>query len=89
MMALAAVPVVALLAGGGVAVAQAAGPHPGTAVVQLAAVHQPGDHGARDRICDRDRDRTCAQDRIGVRQDAGAGAGMTVRAHHGEHHGDR
>ena len=43
MMALAAVPVAALLAGGGVAVAQAAGAPSGTAVVQQTSVHQPGD----------------------------------------------
>ena len=47
MMALAALPVAAVLAGGGVAVAQAAGAPAGTAVVQQATVHRNGDlcHG--------------------------------------------
>jgi hypothetical protein len=39
MMALAALPVTAVLVGSGVAVGQAAGPPPGTAVVQQATVH--------------------------------------------------
>ncbi len=49
MMALAALPVAAVLAGGGVAVAQAAGTPAGTAVVQLDATHHGGDpcHGHR------------------------------------------
>lgn len=51
MMALAAVPVAALLAGGGVAAAQVGGAPSGTAVVQQTAVHHPGDpcHGRHAR----------------------------------------
>jgi hypothetical protein len=47
MMALAAIPVAAVLAGGGVAVAQAAGNPAGTAVVQQVSAHHNGDlcHG--------------------------------------------
>ncbi len=44
MMALAAVPVAAVLAGGGVAIAQTAGAPAGAAVVQQAGVHHTEDH---------------------------------------------
>ena len=98
MMALAAVPMAALMAGGGVAVAQAAGAPAGTAVVQQASVHDGGDacrgHQAtpvvnvtarHDRY---DGNRachgTCDTGSAAHQQGARAGGGMMTRAHHGD-----
>ena len=97
-MALAAVPAV-LLAGGGVAVAQAAGAPAGTAVVQQAGVHHSG--GACDqhqmagvvKAMARHDHQGCAGqgncDRGHAADHRGAGAGgMMTRAHHGDGCGD-
>ena len=95
-MALAAVPAV-LLAGGGVAVAQAAGAPAGTAVVQQAGVHHSG--GACDqhqmaavvKAMARHDHQGCAGqgncDRGHAADQQGAG-GMMTRAHHGDGCGD-
>ena len=98
-MALAAVPAV-LLAGGGVAVAQAAGAPAGTAVVQQADVHHGGGACRQHQMApvnvtarhDRDRDhQSCAGqgscDRGHAADHQGAG-GMMTRAHHGDDCGD-
>lgn len=98
MMALAAVPVV-LLAGGGVAVAQAAGAPAGPAVVQQADVHHSGgvcrQHQMAAVVTARhDRDHrsgggqgSCDRGHAAGQQGAGAG-GMMTRAHHGDDCGD-
>ena len=99
--ALAAVPAV-LLAGGGVAVAQAAGAPAGTAVVQQAGVHHGGGVCRGDQAgpvmtiaahqvrghqnCDGTRNRD--RDRVACQQAAGTGTGMMTRAHHGDGCGD-
>jgi hypothetical protein len=97
-MALAAVPAV-LLAGGGVAVAQAAGAPAGPAVVQQADVHHSGSacrqhHMAPVVTARRDRDHqscggqgSCDRGHAADQQGAGAG-GMMTRAHHGDDCGD-
>lgn len=101
MMALAAVPVAALLAGGGVAVAQAAGSPPGPAVVRQAECHWQQAERTMAGVQARhggDHSRTggrgvCLRDHAEHRQPAQPGSGVMARVHHGEHHqehhGDR
>ncbi len=96
MMALAAVPAV-LLAGGGVAVAQAAGAPAGPAVVQQADVHHSGACRQHQMAPvnvtarhDRDHQGCAGQgscDRRHAADHQGAG-GMMTRAHHGDDCGD-
>ncbi|HEY5354375.1 MAG TPA: hypothetical protein VIK57_18150 [Streptosporangiaceae bacterium] len=99
MMALAAVPAV-LLAGGGVAVAQAAGAPAGTAVVQQADVHHSGgacrQHQMAPVVTVTARrghqgcggQGSCDRGHAADQQGAGAGSGMMTRAHHGDDCGD-
>jgi hypothetical protein len=100
MMALAAIPVAAVLAGGGVAVAQAAGTPAGPAVVQQVAVHHSGNpwhgHQAAPVTARHDGDRrtcgdhgTCGRDHADHGQAVRADSGVTARAHcHDGHSGD-
>jgi hypothetical protein len=95
-MALAAVPVAALMAGGGIAVAQAAGAPAGTAVVQQASFHDGGDacrgHQGTPVVMvtarpDRDHGTcagqgTCDSGPAAHQQGAPAGSGMMTPAHH-------
>ena len=96
-MALVAVPAV-LLAGGGVAVAQAAGAPAGPAVVQQADVHHSGGACRQHQMApvnvtarhDRDHQSCAGQggcDRGHVADHQGAG-GMMTRTHHGDDCGD-
>ena len=99
MMALAAIPVAVVLAGGGVAVAQTAGNPVGTAVAQQAAVHHGGDlrhghqvtlvtarHTGDHRNCG-DHGK-CDRNHAGHGQAARAGNGVTARDQCHDDHGD-
>lgn len=98
MMALAAVPAAVLLAGGGVAMAQAASAPAGTVVVQQTSVHHSVDscrwHQATPVVkvtARHDRDHgncsgkgNCDRGHAAHEQAARTGSGMMTRAHHGD-----